>query len=124
MEQAGTVGRGSGADPAGLLATPIPAHALPAVPLAPANCQQWGFAGPTQIVATGRTIVTFNGDGQNVNTSATANALTVPINGFVDANKFMTLSVSMPDPHLPPRPMPALSVTTESRGAESPTRHR
>jgi hypothetical protein len=82
----------------GLFAVPVPAQAVPPAPLAPPACLQWGFAGPTEIVANGRTIVTFNGDGSNVNTSATANALTVPINGFVDANRFITLSVSMPGP--------------------------
>ncbi len=76
----------------GLLAMPVPAHA------APPGCLQYGFAGPTEIVANGRTIVTFNGDGPSVNTSATANNLTVPIHGFVDANKFITLSVDMPGP--------------------------
>lgn len=83
---------------AGLVAASPPAHAVPPAPLAPPACLQWGFAGPTAIVSNGRTIVTFNADGSNVNTSATANALTVPINGFVDANKFITLSVSMPGP--------------------------
>lgn len=82
----------------GLFAVPVPAHAVPPAPLAPPACLQWGFAGPTGIVANGKTIVTFNATGPNVNTSATANALTVPINGFVDANKFITLSVSMPGP--------------------------
>src|SRR4029079_12652908 len=82
----------------GLFAVPVPVHALPPAPLAPPGCLQWGFAGPTGIVSNGKTIVTFNGDGPSVNTSATANALTVPISGFVDANKFITLSVSMPGP--------------------------
>ena len=82
----------------GLFAVPVPAHAIPPAPLAPPACLQYGFAGPTSIVSNGRAIVTFNGDGPSVNTSATANALTVPINGFVDANKFITLSVSMPGP--------------------------
>lgn len=73
----------------GLLTVAAPAHSAPA-------CQQWAFSGPTSIVSNGRSIVTFNGDGPNVNTSATANSLTVPISGFVDANKFVTLSVTMP----------------------------
>jgi hypothetical protein len=34
---------------AGLLGAPVPAHALPPVPLAPANCQQWAFNGFTTI---------------------------------------------------------------------------
>jgi hypothetical protein len=78
------------------LAAPVPAHAFPPAPLAPPGCLQYGFVGPTSIVSNGRTIVTFNGDGPTVNTSATANNLTVPINGSVDANKFITLSVAMP----------------------------
>src|SRR5215212_6192467 len=72
-----------------LLAVPVPADAAP-------GCLQYGFSGPTEIVSSGRTIVTFNGDGPNVNTSATTNNLTVPINGFVDANKYITLTVTMP----------------------------
>jgi hypothetical protein len=75
----------------GLLVVPVSAQAAPA-------CLQYGFAGPTSIMSNGRAIVTFNGDGPNVNTSATANNLTVPISGFVDQNKFITLTVSMPGP--------------------------
>jgi hypothetical protein len=73
----------------GLLIAPVTAHAAP-------GCLQYGFAGPTEIKSGGRTIVTFNGDGPNVSTSATANNLTVPINGFVDANKYISLTVTMP----------------------------
>lgn len=73
----------------GLLAVPATAHAAP-------GCLQYGFAGPTEIVSNGRTIVTFNGDGPSVNTSATANNMTVPISGSVDENKYITLTVTMP----------------------------
>ena len=73
----------------GLLVAPVTAHAAP-------GCLQYGFAGPTSIVSSGRTIVTFNGDGPSVNTSATANNLTVPISGSIDQNKFITLTVTMP----------------------------
>jgi YD repeat-containing protein len=72
------------------------AHADKMFPLAPAPCLQYAFSGPTEIVSNGRSIVTFNGNGPNVNTSATANNLTVPISGSVDANKFVTLTVTMP----------------------------
>ena len=34
---------------AGLVAAPVPAHALPPAPLAPANCQQWAFNGFTTL---------------------------------------------------------------------------
>ena len=73
----------------GLLATQGAVQAAP-------GCTQWAFSGPTEIMSNGRAIVTFNGNGPNINTSATANNLTVPINGFVDANKFVTLTVTMP----------------------------
>jgi hypothetical protein len=102
----------------GLLAMPVSAHA------APPACLQWGFAGPTEIVANGRTIVTFNGDGPNVNTSATANALTVPINGFVDANKFITLSVSMPGTRAATETYAGAVGDDGIARGRSPTRHR
>jgi YD repeat-containing protein len=82
---------------AGMLAAPIPAHAVPLIPLAPPACLQYAFAGPTAIVSNGRTVVTFNATGPNVATTTTDN-LPVPINGFVDANKFVSLSLSMPGP--------------------------
>ena len=84
---------------AGVLAAPVPAHAVPPIPLAPPACLQYAFAGPTGIVANGKTIVNFNATGPNVNTMASTAALSgLPINGSVDANRFVTLSLSMPGP--------------------------
>ncbi len=62
------------------------------------GCAQWAFSGPTEIMSNGRAIVTFDANGPNINTSATANNLSdIPINGFVDANNFVDITVTMPD---------------------------
>jgi hypothetical protein len=44
-------------------------------------------------------VLTFNATGPNVQTTMMTSAgITAPISGFVDANRFVTPSVSMPGP--------------------------
>lgn len=84
---------------AGLLAAPIPAQAVPTVPLAPPGCLQWGFAGPTTIVSNGRTLVSFDATGPSFNGTSSSSAVpNIPTSGNIDANKFISISLSMPGP--------------------------
>jgi hypothetical protein len=84
---------------AGLLAAPVPAHAVPPIPLAPPACLQWAFAGPTQIVANGNTIVNFDATGPSFSgTSSTSAVSNIPTSGTVHENKFIEISMSMPGP--------------------------
>ncbi len=84
---------------AGLVAAPVPAHAVPPAPLAPPACLQWAFAGPTQIVANGRTLVSFDATGTSFNGTSSSSAVSsIPTSGSIDANKFITISLSMPGP--------------------------
>ena len=48
---------------AGLLAGAAPAQALPPVPLAPGDCQQWGFPGPVTLIQSTSEVLTFNSTG-------------------------------------------------------------
>jgi hypothetical protein len=84
---------------AGLLAAPVPAHADRILPLAPPACLQWGFAGPTQIVANGNTIVNFDATGPSFSGTSSSSAVpNIPTSGSIDANKFISISLSMPGP--------------------------
>ena len=80
----------------GLVAAPAPAYAVPPAPLAPPACLQYAFAGPTTLNLGGGTL-SFNATGTTVNTTAsTATQSGLPISGYVDANRYVTLSVTMP----------------------------
>ena len=79
---------------AGLVAAPVPAYAVPPAPLAPPACLQWAFGGPTELVANGRTVVSFNATGP----SFSGMSANIPITGSIDANKFVSISLSMPGP--------------------------
>jgi hypothetical protein len=84
---------------AGLLATPIPAHALPAVPLAPANCQQWAFPGFTTInVSEAQFVFQFTSNEPTVNGTVTRPGApnTGNIAGGIDANGHVELTISEP----------------------------
>jgi YD repeat-containing protein len=74
---------------AGLVATPVRAHAAPA-------CQQWGFGGPTAVVVNGRTVASFNADGTSFSGSASAGDLTVPTSAVVHENNYIEISQHMP----------------------------
>jgi hypothetical protein len=84
---------------AGLLAAPIPAYAVPPIPLAPPGCLQWAFAGPTGIVSNGKTIVNFDATGPHFSgTSSTAAVSNIPTTATIHENKFIAISMSMPGP--------------------------
>jgi hypothetical protein len=57
----------------GFFVATAPAQALPPLPLAPADCQQFAFSGATNIKLSTGPIITFNADGPGVNTTATDN---------------------------------------------------
>ena len=82
---------------AGLVAAPVPAHAVPPAPLAPPACLQWAFAGPTGIVANGKTIVNFNATGPSFSgTSSTSAFPNIPTSGVIHENKFIEITMAMP----------------------------
>jgi hypothetical protein len=82
---------------AGLLAVPVPAHAVPPAPLAPPACLQWAFAGPTGIVTNGTTIVNFNATGPSFSgTSSTSAFPNIPTSGVIHENKFIEITMAMP----------------------------
>ena len=84
---------------AGLLAAPVPAHAVPPIPLAPPACLQWAFAGPTGIVSNGKTIVNFTATGPSFSgTSSTSAVQNIPTSVTIHENKFIAISMSMPGP--------------------------
>ncbi len=49
----------------GLLAGAAPAQAFPEVPLAPGDCQQWGFPGPVTLQLSSGEFVSFTSNGAN-----------------------------------------------------------
>jgi hypothetical protein len=55
---------------AGLFSAPRPAQALPPLPLAPADCQQWGFPGPVTLIQSTGEVLTFNSTGPTASGSA------------------------------------------------------
>jgi hypothetical protein len=82
---------------AGLLATPIPAHALPAVPLAPANCQQWAFPGFTTLhVSEANFDFQFTSNEPTVNGTVTRLGVddSGNITGGIDRNGHVDLNIS------------------------------
>lgn len=55
-----------------LLTVPVPAQALPAAPLAPGDCAQWGFSGPTTLLRETTTeTASFTGTGPHVEAPGT-----------------------------------------------------
>jgi hypothetical protein len=48
---------------AGSFAAAVPAQALPPFPLAPGDCQQWGFPGPVTLIQSTGEVLTFNSTG-------------------------------------------------------------
>jgi hypothetical protein len=83
---------------AGLVAGPVPAHAVPPAPLAPPACLQWEFAGPTGIAnSTGKTVVNFNATGPSFSgTSSTSAFPNIPTSGVIHENKFIEITMAMP----------------------------
>ena len=55
-----------------LLTVPVPAQALPPAPLAPGDCAQWGFSGPTSLLRETTTeTASFTGTGPHVEAPGT-----------------------------------------------------
>ncbi len=81
---------------AGLLAAPVPAHALPPVPLAPANCQQWAFPGFTTIHVSEADFDQFNSNEPSVNGTVTRVGAddSGNITGGIDRNGHVDLTIS------------------------------
>jgi hypothetical protein len=81
---------------AGLLTAAGPAQALPPFPLAPADCQQWGFPGPVTLIQSTGEVLTFNSTGSTASGPAplkqggpTKNG---SITGGIDANGHVNLT--------------------------------
>jgi hypothetical protein len=55
---------------AGLFASTAPAQALPPFPLAPGDCQQWGFPGPVTLIQSTGEVLTFNSTGPTASGNA------------------------------------------------------
>ena len=82
---------------AGLLAAPVPAHALPPVPLAPANCQQFVFPGFTTIhVSEANFDFQFTSNEPTVNGTVTRLGVADSgnITGGIDTNGHVDLNIS------------------------------
>jgi hypothetical protein len=82
---------------AGLLVAPAPAKALPSVPLAPGNCQQWAFPGFTTLhVSEADFDFQFTSNEPTVNTTVTRLGVddTGNITGAIDRNGHVDLNIS------------------------------
>jgi len=81
---------------AGLLTAAGPAQALPPFPLAPADCQQWGFPGPVTLIQSTGEVLTFNSTGPTASGPAPLKqggpTKQGSITGAVDANGHINLT--------------------------------
>jgi hypothetical protein len=96
----------AGVAAAGFVVAAPPAQALPPLPMAPADCQQFGFSGATNIKLSTGPIVTFSADGSGVNAPATDNRSDtgnivggIAPNGHVDLRFRSTAHPEDPDVH-------------------------
>lgn len=83
------------------LAPPVTAHAMPANPLAPPPCQQFGFAGPTTIsinTVNGPAQINFTATGPHVDTTVTSpdNHNQGHLTGGIDQNGHVVLQIVSP----------------------------
>lgn len=90
----------------GFFVAATPAQALPPLPSAPADCQQFAFSGATNIKLSTGPIVTFSADGSGVNAPATDNRSDqgnivggIAPNGHVDLTYRSTSNPQDPDVH-------------------------